>query len=34
MTDYVTKPIPAQKPSVQFVERPWGRLSSMQTMKR
>jgi mannose-1-phosphate guanylyltransferase/mannose-6-phosphate isomerase len=24
MTDYVTKPIPAEKPPVQFVERPWG----------
>lgn len=24
MTTYVTKPIPAQKPPVQLVERPWG----------
>ena len=24
MTDYATKPIPAQKPAVQFVKRPWG----------
>ncbi len=24
MTDYVTKPIPADKPPVSFVERPWG----------
>lgn len=24
MTDYVTKPIPAEKPSVGFTERPWG----------
>jgi mannose-1-phosphate guanylyltransferase/mannose-6-phosphate isomerase len=24
MPNYVTKPIPAQKPAVQFVERPWG----------
>ena len=24
MPDYVTKPIPAAKPSVKFVERPWG----------
>jgi len=24
MQDYVTKPIPASKPFVDFVERPWG----------
>lgn len=24
MTNYVTKPIPAEKPPVDFVERPWG----------
>jgi mannose-1-phosphate guanylyltransferase/mannose-6-phosphate isomerase len=24
MNNYVTKPIPAEKPSVGFVERPWG----------
>lgn len=24
MTDYVTKPIPSEKPPVSFVERPWG----------
>ncbi len=24
MTDYVTKPIPAEQPPVSFVERPWG----------
>jgi mannose-6-phosphate isomerase len=24
MTNYVTKPIPAEKPQVGFVERPWG----------
>ena len=24
MTNYVTKPIPADKPPVSFVERPWG----------
>lgn len=24
MSAYVTKPIPAQKPEVAFVERPWG----------
>jgi mannose-1-phosphate guanylyltransferase/mannose-6-phosphate isomerase len=24
MTHHVTKPIPAEKPSVAFVERPWG----------
>lgn len=24
MPDYITKPIPAQKPPVGFVERPWG----------
>ena len=24
MTNYVTKPIPAEKPPVGFVERPWG----------
>lgn len=24
MKNYVTKPIPAQKPEVGFVERPWG----------
>ena len=24
MTNYVTKPIPAEKPPVSFVERPWG----------
>ncbi|MBS1603689.1 MAG: phosphomannose isomerase type II C-terminal cupin domain [Bacteroidetes bacterium] len=24
MSDYVTKPIPAEKPAVAFVERPWG----------
>lgn len=24
MTNYVTKPIPASKPSVNFMERPWG----------
>lgn len=24
MSNYVTKPIPAQKPPVQLVERPWG----------
>lgn len=24
MTNYVTKPIPAEKPFVDFVERPWG----------
>lgn len=23
-TNYVTKPIPADKPDVEFVERPWG----------
>lgn len=24
MTNYVTKPIPSEKPPVSFVERPWG----------
>ncbi|HXO75337.1 MAG TPA: hypothetical protein VN824_08890, partial [Puia sp.] len=24
MSDYVTKPIPAEKPEVAFVTRPWG----------
>ncbi len=24
MTDYVTKPIPPEKPPISFVERPWG----------
>lgn len=24
MKDYVTKPIPSEKPPVSFVERPWG----------
>lgn len=24
MSEYVTKPIPAEKPPVDFVERPWG----------
>jgi mannose-1-phosphate guanylyltransferase/mannose-6-phosphate isomerase len=24
MTDYVTKPFPAEKPPVGYVERPWG----------
>lgn len=24
MTNYVTKPIPAEKPAVGYVERPWG----------
>lgn len=24
MSNYVTKPIPAEKPAVAFVERPWG----------
>jgi len=24
MTDYVTKPIPAEKPAVDFIGRPWG----------
>ena len=24
MSDYVTKPIPAEKPKVKFVSRPWG----------
>jgi mannose-1-phosphate guanylyltransferase/mannose-6-phosphate isomerase len=24
MTNYVTKPVPAEKPPVGFVERPWG----------
>ncbi len=24
MTNYVTKPIPAEKPAIGFVERPWG----------
>ncbi|MBE7539649.1 MAG: phosphomannose isomerase type II C-terminal cupin domain [Opitutaceae bacterium] len=24
MTSYITKPIPAQKPPVEIVERPWG----------
>ena len=24
MTDYVTKPIPAEKPAAALVERPWG----------
>lgn len=24
MPDFVTKPIPAEKPPTQFVERPWG----------
>ena len=24
MTNYVTKPIPAEAPQVKFVERPWG----------
>jgi len=24
MSDYVTKPIPVEKPAVAFVERPWG----------
>jgi mannose-1-phosphate guanylyltransferase/mannose-6-phosphate isomerase len=24
MSSYVTKPIPAEKPAVSFVERPWG----------
>lgn len=24
MSHYITKPIPAEKPTVQFVERPWG----------
>jgi mannose-1-phosphate guanylyltransferase/mannose-6-phosphate isomerase len=24
MTNYVTKPIPAEKPEVGYVERPWG----------
>jgi mannose-1-phosphate guanylyltransferase/mannose-6-phosphate isomerase len=24
MTDYATKPIPPEKPPVQYVERPWG----------
>jgi mannose-1-phosphate guanylyltransferase/mannose-6-phosphate isomerase len=27
MQNYITKPIPAEKPSVQFVERPWGSFS-------
>lgn len=27
MPDYVTKPIPAQKPPVAFVSRPWGTFS-------
>ena len=24
MTNYVTKPIPAEKPTVDFISRPWG----------
>ena len=24
MTNYVTKPIPTEKPTIDFVERPWG----------
>ena len=24
MTNYVTKPIPPEKPPIEFVERPWG----------
>lgn len=24
MSNYVTKPIPPEKPSVEFIERPWG----------
>ncbi|MCA9968728.1 MAG: phosphomannose isomerase type II C-terminal cupin domain [Anaerolineales bacterium] len=27
MSHYITKPIPAEKPAVQFVERPWGAFS-------